>query len=410
MAKWPPAACKHSKNRLMQDKSTCPCRQSIKNMRQPRDSFRGWRYLLGKGFTITGITAMKKKYVELNFRNLNGLSDSRTQYESSTGTIYKVIAGIYTVHKDGCLITCQLSSQMRQQVAAQLGRARSSRPGQRSQRANMPQGPLVVGDIVRLNQQADGTAFIQEVLPRRNHLSRRSAVPMPTAHAHEQVIAANVDQVVPVFASANPAPKWNLLDRYLALAESLDLPALIVITKLDLVHDPAGKVADELLASVEPYQRIGYPVLLTSAITGQGLDQLRLALQSGLSVLLGKSGVGKTALLNALQPGLGLRVNEVSHATGKGKHTTSHMEIFPLVSGGALVDTPGVREFGLWDLDDEELAYFYREMRPYIGHCRFRLDCAHIEEPGCAIRQAVTCGKISPHRYQSYLRLKDELA
>lgn len=338
----------------------------------------------------------------------NHLNPSRSRHNGNgAGTVYKVTLGSYTVQQDGRLVDCQLSSQLRKSASSPARPENSSRRSRASQDDPQPISFPVVGDRVHLVEREDGPAIIQEVLPRRNQLSRRSAVPMPTAHAHEQVIAANIDQVVPVFAAANPAPKWNMLDRYLCLAESLDLPSLIVITKLDLVQ---GAATEELLEIAENYRRIGYPVLLTSALKGQGLEQLSQALQPGLSVLLGKSGVGKTALLNALQPGLGLRVNQVSQVTGKGKHTTTHMEIFPLDSGGALVDTPGVREFGLWDLDDEELAYFYREMRPYIGRCRFRLDCAHMEEPGCAIRQAVVAGQISPRRYQSYLRLKEELS
>ena len=346
---------------------------------------------------------MKSKYDNLNM-NLSA------QSQNGAGVVYKVTAGGYTVSQGQRLITCQLASHLRKPGGAPSRRGKTAHQKGRFERSRQAVGALVVGDLVQLEELPGGLAFIQEVLPRRNQLSRRSAVPMPSAHASEQVIAANVDQVVPVFAAANPAPKWNMLDRYLALAESLDLPALIVITKLDLAQDANGNISDELLKATESYRCIGYPVLLTSAVNGQGLEGLRGALQSGLSVLLGKSGVGKTALLNALQPGLGLRVNQVSRATGKGKHTTSHLEVFPLNSGGALVDTPGVREFGLWDLDDQELAYFYREMRPYIGRCRFGLGCAHAEEPGCAIRQAVTGGLISPQRYQSYLRLKEELS
>jgi ribosome biogenesis GTPase / thiamine phosphate phosphatase len=354
------------------------------------------------------MTTMKSKYDQFN--KYNQIMKLSEHPQNGAGVVYKVTAGSYIVQQNGRTITCQLASHLRKAGGTPSGRGKTERKKGRPERPRPSTGALVVGDVVRLEEPPGGPAFIRSVLPRRNQLSRRSAVPMPSAHASEQVIAANVDQVVPVFAAANPVPKWNMLDRYLALAESLDLPALIVITKLDLVQESDKAIADELVEAAESYRRIGYPILLTSAITGQGLEELRQALQPGLSVLLGKSGVGKTALLNALQPGLGLRVNEVSQATGKGKHTTTNLEIFPLDSGGALVDTPGVREFGLWDLDQEELAYFYREMRPFLGRCRFGLDCAHAEEPGCAIRKAVTGGLISPQRYQSYLKLKEELS
>jgi len=171
----------------------------------------------------------------------------------------------------------------------------------------------------------------------------------------------------------------------------------------------------ELLDAVGTYRRIGYPVVLTSTITGEGLDELRAALNGRFSALLGKSGVGKTSLLNALQPGLGLRVNQVNERTGKGKHTTTALEMFPLAGedgakAGAIVDTPGIREFGLWDVDGDDLAQYFPEMRPFVGRCRFGLDCRHDEEPGCAIRKAVTAGQVSPYRYRSLRVLMEEIA
>jgi ribosome biogenesis GTPase len=269
-----------------------------------------------------------------------------------------------------------------------------------------------VGDVVRFTDSRDGTGQIVEVLPRRNRLARRSAVPMPGAHAFEQVIVANVDQVVPVFAAANPAPHWNMLDRYLVSAESLELPSLICITKLDLacVACETGSSIDRgLREAVEQYRQAGYPVILTSAVTGEGIDELKQALKGRLSVLVGKSGVGKTFLLNTLQPGLGLRVKAVNQVTGKGWHTTTSQEMVRLDLGGAVVDTPGEREFGLWDVREDDLALLFPEMRPLVGRCRFGLDCRHDEEPGCAIRKAVMSGRISPRRYQSYMRLGAEL-
>jgi ribosome biogenesis GTPase len=266
--------------------------------------------------------------------------------------------------------------------------------------------PITVGDMVQFIKGEEGAGTILEVLPRRNKLARQSAVPMPSARPFEQVIAANVDQVVPVFAAASPAPRWNLLDRYLVSAESSGLPSLICITKLDLAKSGDGELNDELCTEVEEYRRIGYPVILASAVTGEGVNDLKEALRGRLSVFLGQSGVGKSSLLNAIQPGLGLRVNEVSRVTGKGKHTTTHLEMFSLNFGGDVVDTPGVREFGLWDVEEDDLALFFPEMQPLVGRCKFGMDCEHDEEPGCAIRKAVTAGKISPRRYRSYLKLK----
>ena len=284
---------------------------------------------------------------------------------------------------------------------------------------------VVVGDMVRLAPGPGHTGQIIEVLPRRNHLARRGVPSRPGAHTFEQVIAANVDQLAPVFAAASPAPSWNLLDRYLAVAGALGLPAIIVITKADLAPGD-----DDLREALDDYRRLGYRVVVTSAASnagaagagaagagaggagavGAGRDDLRDALGGRVSVLLGKSGVGKTTLLNALEPGLGLRVAEVSRATGKGRHTTTQVQLFPLAgaANGAIIDTPGTREFGLWDIEPDELALYFPEMRPLVGQCKFGLDCRHDEEPGCAIRQAVLAGAISPRRYQSYLRLAFE--
>jgi ribosome biogenesis GTPase len=270
--------------------------------------------------------------------------------------------------------------------------------------------PVVIGDAVRWSEIGPAAGQIVEVLPRRNQLARRSAVPMPTAHAHEQIIAANVDQIVAVFAAANPRPAWNLLDRYLVSAESATIPALICLTKLDLVEERAeGRAkAAEIRAVMAEYQAIGYPVVLTSTVSGAGLSELNALLRDRLSVFVGKSGVGKTSLLNELEPGLGLRVQETSRSTSKGRHTTTHFEMFALADGGSIIDTPGIREFGLWDVEPDDLALFFPEMRPLVGMCKFGLDCEHDQEPGCAIRQAVGAGTISPYRYQSYLKLKRE--
>lgn len=266
----------------------------------------------------------------------------------------------------------------------------------------------VVGDAVQFTRLADGSGQISQILPRRNVLSRRSAVPMPGAHAHEQVIAANLDLVLPVFAAANPEPRWRLLDRYLALAELIDAPALICITKCDLVCDGRGRLSAELASVLAEYRRIGYPVVVTSARDGSGIDDLRQALSGKLSVLLGKSGVGKSSLLNSLCPGLDLRVDQVNEKTGKGRHTTSQAVLYPLDPATDVIDTPGIREFGLWGVQPEDLADLFVEMRPLLGQCRFGLGCRHLDEPGCAVRRAVLSGQISPQRYQSYVKLLQE--
>jgi ribosome biogenesis GTPase len=323
--------------------------------------------------------------------------------EDGQGVVYRKMRGHYTVRANGRDIYCVLSSLLRKQLIYPIADPTSLR--HRVQEVNEVKhiDPIAIGDRVRFIDAGDGTAMINEVLPRGSTLSRPA--PVPGQRIFEQVIVSNVDQVIPVFAAASPKPKWGLLDRYLVSAEASDLPALIVVTKLDLAHKNR-----QLEADLEIYRRIGYEICMVSSVTGLGLDELKGLLAGRTSVLIGKSGVGKTSLLNAIQPELGLRVSEVSRGDlGKGRHTTTHLEMFGLDIGGALVDTPGMREFGLWDVSGEDLALYFPEMAGYVGLCKFGLNCQHETEPGCAIRQAVMDEKVSPYRYKSYLNLRREL-
>ncbi len=320
------------------------------------------------------------------------------------GVVYWKSQGFYGVYSGGDTIRCTITSKLRKGLVGwfEISKSTNVRREVKEVRDIDQVDPVAIGDQVRFQEADGGTEYagvIQEVLPRRSKLSRPAAGDKPL----EQVIVANVDQIVPVFAARDPAPKWNLLDRHLAAAESAGVPALICITKADLIRP--GDDIEEVIAL---YQSIGYPVYLTSIQTGQGIAEIAAALRGSLSVFIGKSGVGKTSLLNAVQPGLGLRVNQISQATGKGKHTTTHLEMFGLEDGGSIVDTPGMREFGLWyEPEDGGLAALFAEMRPYIGTCRFDLDCTHTHEPGCAVKRAVESGQISEMRYESYLRLLD---
>jgi ribosome biogenesis GTPase len=261
--------------------------------------------------------------------------------------------------------------------------------------------PVAVGDVVLFVDAGDGTGMIKEVVERKSRLSRLAAGPIPL----EQVLVANLDQMVAVFAAARPKPKWHLLDRYLVTAEAAGVPALICITKLDLVK------ADKLDEIVALYEGLGYPVILTSSVDGRGIEAFTAALRDRISVLVGKSGVGKSSLLNAIEPGLGLRVRAVSDGKiGKGRHTTTHLELVSLSVGGGVVDTPGMRELALWQADPDALGWYFPEFRRYLGTCKFGASCRHDSEPGCAIKGGVDNGTIAEQRYESYLKLADDVA
>ena len=326
-----------------------------------------------------------------------------TNDEDDIGVVFRKTLGHYTVHIHGRELDCVLSSLIHKQLIYPTADPTSLRQRVQEVREINHVDPVAIGDRVRYVNAGDGRGMIIEVLPRDSKLSRPA--PVPGQRIFEQVIVSNVNLILPVFSAADPTPKWGLLDRYLVSAEAAELPSLIVISKLDLAWKNPG-----LVEEIEIYRRIGYRVILVSAVTGEGIQELKPALQSKLSVMVGKSGVGKTSLLNAIQPGLGLRVKAVSQGElGKGRHTTTHLEMFELDFGGALVDTPGIREFGLWDIAGEELAYLFPEMADHVSQCKFGLSCRHDQEPGCAIRKAVMAGAISPYRYQSYMRLREEL-
>lgn len=322
-----------------------------------------------------------------------------TSYGSGQGVVFRKDLGHYSVHTEGRDIDCELSTHLRKQLIYPTADPSSLRHRVQQVRQIDHVDPLAIGDSVIFTDAGNGCGLITDILPRRNKLSRPATT--TGQRVFEQVIVSNADQVVPVFAAASPPPKWHLLDRYLVSAEASELPSLICITKVDLLTD--RREIDEV---VDSYQRIGYRVHCVSSVTGKGLEEIKMSLQGRISVLVGKSGVGKTSLLNAIQPGLGLRVKEVSQGhLGKGLHTTTHLEMFPLDVSGAVIDTPGMREFGLWD-DTTRLDQFFPEMRPLIGKCKFGLDCRHDEEPDCAIRKAVVDGMISPYRYQSYQKMR----
>lgn len=257
----------------------------------------------------------------------------------------------------------------------------------------------VVGDEVEVRPTGEGEGLIEAVRPRRSTFSRRAAG--PKGAWREQVLAANVDQVLVVFAAANPEPHLRAVDRFLIVAEASELPAELVVNKVDLT----GEAAARALFGV--YERAGYQVRYASAAQGTGLAGLPELLAGRLTLVAGPSGVGKSRLINALVPGLELRTGEVSTALRKGRHTTVVGALHPLPWGGYVADTPGLRELAPWDVPAAELADCFPEMRPCLDRCRWP-DCRHRAEPDCAVRAAVEQGAIDAGRYDSYLRLLED--
>ncbi len=308
------------------------------------------------------------------------------------GLVIKTHSGFFTVQTAQGPIVCTVRRRLLQQ--------------------KLNTDPVALGDRVKISvveEYEEGQVrlrgVIEEVAPRERAFTRQ-APPAEGRRAErlpdrEEVIIANPDQVVFVFACAEPEPRFKMLDRFLVIAEKSRIPALICANKIDLV---GLREARDLFGL---YEAIGYPVIYTSAVTGQGIDALRRALTGKVSALTGPSGVGKSSLLNAIQPGLGLAVRAVSEATRKGRHTTVASEMFALDGGGYVADTPGIRAVALFNVEPSELDGYFPDIAPFVQQCRFN-DCRHIDEPGCAVLKAVEEGDIWIERYESYLRLREE--
>ncbi len=294
----------------------------------------------------------------------------------TTGSWYKVLTG------SGASYDCRLRGNYRL-------------------RGNKQTNPIAVGDCVEFALQDDGTGLIASVGDRRNYIVRKATKLSKQTH----VIASNIDLLCVVATLAYPRTSTGFIDRLLVTAEAYHIPACLIFNKVDLYD---GNLSAAMLHLKSIYETAGYPVLATSAVKGIGINDLR-ALIGGRTVLFsGHSGVGKSALLNAIEPSLDLRIGEVSKWSEKGRHTTTFAEIFPLTDSHAfLIDTPGIKEFGMVDIKADELGHFFPEIRSRLHGCRFN-TCTHTHEPGCAVKEAVEKGEITDERYSSYLKILED--
>jgi len=255
----------------------------------------------------------------------------------------------------------------------------------------------LVGDLVGIEPMGEPLKGIITMIEKRRSVLART---FPEVGG-EQLLVANIDQVLICTALKEPPFRPALVDRYLVTCEALSLKPVILVNKIDLVS------AEKVREILEPFESIGYETLAVSAVSSEGIDELKDLLQGRQSVLTGPSGVGKSSLVNTIQPGTNLKTGAVNEMTGKGRHTTTVTSLVP-VAGGHIMDTPGIREFAPWGIVAEDLPSYFVEFAPFLGECRFR-DCVHFTEPQCAVKEAVASGEILPRRYESYLHLREEL-
>lgn len=296
------------------------------------------------------------------------------------GTVTKATGSWYDVLHEGRTIACRIRGRIR------LKGVRST-------------NPVVVGDRVVCVQGADGEWVIERILPRRNYIIRRASNLSKESH----IIAANIDQALLVVTLAEPVTAPEFVDRFLVTCEAYKIPATILLAKYDLAAADPEAVA----AFHATYEGAGYRVIDLSALDGTGVETVRDMTAGRTTLLSGNSGVGKSTLVGTLEPGLELRTGAISESHGTGRHTTTFSAMYPLSNGGFLIDTPGIKGFGLIDIDDHEVWHYFPEMLRTAPDCRF-YNCTHTHEPGCAVRDAVERGDIAWSRYESYLKILDE--
>jgi ribosome biogenesis GTPase len=326
------------------------------------------------------------------------------------GIVIRAQTGVYYVQHNGQVIECSLRGKVKREFRVQEG----------GKWRNVYSDPVAVGDNVTITVSEGDKGAIESVMPRKSKISRvapgsylklksnQTKVPKRMKSSNsptgpiplEQIIVANPDQLLIVLSTKTPAFNAHLLDRFLVIAEAGEVKPIICINKMDLLKGDRDKIFKE----TQVYADIGYQVIYTSATENEGIKDLADLIKGKLTALAGPSGTGKSTLLNVIQPELNLRTGKVSGKTSKGKHTTTNVELYPLDFGGYVVDTPGIRELGLWDEWKDEMHLFFPDIDPFITKCRFS-DCSHTNEPGCAVIEAFKQGKIAESRYESYLKL-----
>jgi len=332
--------------------------------------------------------------------------------EGFDGLVIRAQTGIYYVQYDGQVAECILRKKVKREFQSVVG----------DKRRNIYSDPVAVGDKVIITLSEGNKGAIEDIMPRKSKLSRvapgsyiklkskQTKVPKRLkfqgtalgATPIEEIVVANADQLLITMSTRLPSFNSHLLDRFIIVSEAGGLEPVICVNKIDLLNH---KEREEFIKETRVYEDIGYRLFYTSALEKEGLDKLVEVLRDKLTALAGPSGAGKSTLLNVIQPNLNLRMGEVSEKTQKGKHTTTNVELHSLDFGGYVVDTPGIRELGLWDIWKDDMPHFFPEMRPYLTACRFN-NCSHVDEPECAIKKAVAEGKIAQMRYNSYLKLR----
>lgn len=260
--------------------------------------------------------------------------------------------------------------------------------------------PVAVGDYVELANE-DGDWMITQIEKRTNYIIRKS----PAKRAHSHILASNIDQALLMITASKPRTSSGFIDRFLLTAEAYHIPTVLVFNKQDMLSEKDRKIQEKFVAI---YQALDYPCKLVSAITGDGVDEIKTLLEGKTSLLIGHSGVGKSTLANAIDADLNLRTGEVSKKHEKGKHTTTFAEMFFLSFGGAVIDIPGIKEFGVVGFERNEVGLYFKEMAALLPHCKFH-NCLHINEPQCAVLDALEKGEISEERYKNYLGILEDI-